>query len=98
VERLGTDSRQVAVGLIGQISEQQRQEWASGTPADWAVEAFALAGRDAYGLLPPVGDQGRYALPPAYTEQAEQDVALQLRRAGVRLAFVLNQALAAAAN
>jgi hypothetical protein len=98
VERLGTDPQQVATSLIGQISEPQRQEWSSGTSANWAMEAFALARRDAYGLLPRTGDQGTYALPPAYAEQAERDVALQLSRAGVRLAFVLNQALAAAQN
>jgi S1/P1 Nuclease len=98
VERLGTDPRQVAGSLIGQISEEQRQAWSSGTPADWAMEAFALARRDAYGLLTPPGDHGTYSLPPAYGEQAEQDVALQLSRAGVRLAFVLNQALARTAN
>jgi hypothetical protein len=98
VEGLGTDPRQTAATLIGQISEQQRKEWSSGAPADWAMEAFALARRDAYGLLPPPGDQGSYALPTAYTEQAVSDVALQLSRAGVRLAFVLNQALVAAAN
>jgi S1/P1 Nuclease len=78
--------------LIERISEGQRKEWSSGTPADWAMEAFALARRDAYGLLPSPGDHGTYTLPPAYTEQAHQDVALQLSRAGVRLAFVLNQA------
>jgi S1/P1 Nuclease len=92
VERLGTDPRQVAGSLIGKISEEQRHAWSSGTPADWAMQAFALARRDAYGLLPPPGDQGTYTLSSAYREQAEQDVALQLSRAGVRLAFVLNQA------
>jgi hypothetical protein len=98
VERLGTDPRQVAGRLIGQISEEQRQAWSSGTPADWATEAFALARRGAYGLLTPPGDHGKYSLPSAYGEQAERDVALQLSRAGVRLAMVLNQALAAAQN
>jgi hypothetical protein len=63
------------------------------TPA-WAMEAFALARRDAYGLLPP-GDLGTYSLPPAYMEQAARDVALQFSRAGVRLAPILNQALGA---
>jgi hypothetical protein len=95
VERLGTDPRLVAAGLIGQISEQQRKEWSGGTPTDWAMEAFALARHDAYGLLSQPDDQGTYALPPAYTEQAVRDVALQLSRAGVRLAFVLNRALSA---
>jgi len=98
VERLGTDPREIAVTLIGQISEEQRQAWSSGTPADWAMEAFALAQRDAYGLLPPPVDRAIYSLPSAYTEQATRDVTLQLSRAGVRLAMVLNQALAAAQN
>jgi nuclease S1 len=93
VERLGTDPRQVAASLTGQISDPQRQDWSSGTPADWAMEAFAIARSDAYGLLPRPGDQGAFALPPAYVEQAERDVALQLSRAGVRLAFVLDRAL-----
>jgi hypothetical protein len=52
VERLGTDPRQVAASLIEQISEPQRQEWSKRTVEDWATEAFALARRDAYGLLP----------------------------------------------
>jgi hypothetical protein len=38
VERLGTDPRQSAASLIGQISEAQLPEWSSGTPADWAME------------------------------------------------------------
>ena len=96
VERLGTDPRQVAAILIGRISEPQRQEWSSGTPADWAMQGFELARRDAYGLLPPPGTQGTYSLPPEYTEQAERDVELQLGRAGVRLRFVMNRAFTAA--
>jgi hypothetical protein len=71
------------------ISESQRQGWSAS--ADWAMEAFALARRDAYGLLPPLGNHGTYTLPAAYAEQAEKDVALQLSRAGVRLAFVLDR-------
>ena len=95
VEQLGTDPRQVAASLIGNISDAQRLEWSSGTPADWAMESFALAREDAFGLLPQPGDQGTYALPPAYMDQAVKDVALQLSRAGVRLAFILNQILSA---
>jgi hypothetical protein len=95
VERLGADPRQVAATLIGRISEPQQKEWSTRVPADWAMEAFALARRDAYGLLPRPGDQSTYTLPPAYMEQAERDVELQLSRAGVRLAFVLNRAIGA---
>ena len=88
----------VSAALIGQFSEPQRQERSSGAPADWAMQAFALARHDAYGPLSRPGDQGIYALPPAYTEQAVRDVALQLSRAGIRLALALNQVLAKAAN
>ena len=37
------------------------------------------------------GSGGVYALPPAYVTAAEDAVGVQLERAGVRLAFVLNQ-------
>jgi hypothetical protein len=47
------------------------------------------------GLLPAPRDQSTYSLPPAYVEQAVRDVALQLSRAGVRLALILNRALGA---
>ena len=57
------------------------------------MEAFAIARSDAYGLLPLLGDNCTYLLAPEYAEQAKRDVALQLSRAGVRIAFVLNQAL-----
>jgi hypothetical protein len=82
VERLGTDPRQVAASLIGQISEKQRQEWSGGKPADWVMEAFALGRDNAYGLLPAPSDKSTYSLPPAYVDQAVPDVALQLSRAG----------------
>jgi hypothetical protein len=67
VERLGTDPRQVAESLIGNISEKQRQEWSSGKSADWALEAFALARDNAYALLPAPSGQSTYSLPPACT-------------------------------
>jgi hypothetical protein len=38
---------------------------------------------------------GTYSLLPTNMEQSARDVALQLSRAGVRLALILNQALAA---
>ena len=96
VKRLGADPRKVAANLIGQISETQRQEWSGGKPTDWAIEGFALARNDAYGLLPAPSGQNTYSLPQEYVEQAVRDVALQLSRAGVRLALVLNQAFPAA--
>jgi S1/P1 Nuclease len=76
--------------LLMQITPAQAASWQTGTPEDWAWEAFAMAQEDAYGDPPLSGTQ---QLTPAYVEQAKADVALQLSRAGVRLAHLLNQAL-----
>lgn len=94
VVRLGEDANTVAQNLIDHISSDQVTQWSAGTPTDWAQESFAV-GRDiAYGLLPPPNQRGSYRLPPSYTDAATQAVSEQLSKAGVRLAVVLNQALA----
>jgi hypothetical protein len=49
-----------------------------------------VAQEEAYGDPPLSGTQ---QLTPAYVNKAEADVAVQLSRAGVRLAHMLNQAL-----
>jgi hypothetical protein len=96
VRRLGDDPRQVAGLIMAGISDQQRQAWSAGTVSDWAMEAFGLARRDAYGRLPKPGASGVYALDPGYVDAAFKDVRMQLGRAGVRLAVVLNRALGGA--
>ena len=48
---------------------------------------------DAYDQLPPPDARGRFRLSAAYVAMATRDVATQLSKAGVRLAFVLNTAL-----
>jgi hypothetical protein len=48
---------------------------------------------DAYGQLPQPNARGRFRLSDAYVAMATRDVATQLSKAGVRLAFVLNSAL-----
>lgn len=93
VERLGTDPAEVVARLTASISAEQQRAWAQGTAADWAMETFAVARNHAYGLLPAPGADGVYQLTPAYMEAAMSDAALQLSKAGVRLAFVLNKAL-----
>lgn len=93
VERLGTDPRDVANGLVAGISDQQREAWSQGTASDWAMETFAIAQRDAYGRLPEASTRGVYVLDSQYVETAVEDVRLQLSRAGVRLSAVLNKAL-----
>jgi hypothetical protein len=94
-ERVGRDPTATTRRLIASMSDEQRELWARGTAADWAMESFALARDHAYGMLPAASADGVYVLPPAYVDTAIQDVAVQLSKAGVRLAYVLNRALAA---
>ncbi len=78
--------------LLMQITPAQAASWRAGTPEDWAWEAFAIAHQHVYGD-PPLSAGEAHQLDRAYAEQAKADAALQLSRAGVRLAHLLNQAL-----
>jgi len=93
VARLGSSDAGIAQRLIHGISETQRAQWSSGTPADWARESFAVARDHTYGRLPAADDRNHYQLSTAYVDDATTVVADRLSRAGVRLAMVLNQAL-----
>ncbi|HEX4153172.1 MAG TPA: S1/P1 nuclease [Steroidobacteraceae bacterium] len=93
VARLGAGPADIAERLIARISDEQRRRWSRGTPEDWALESFSAAKTHAYGLLPPRSGKHRYELPESYVLDATQVTAAQLSKAGVRLAFVLNQAL-----
>jgi hypothetical protein len=94
VNRLGPDPQKVAAELAEHITGDQIAIWSQGTPTDWAMETFTIAHDDAYGHLPAQTRRGTYRLDAAYVTMATQDVAVQLSRAGVRLAVVLNRALA----
>ena len=82
----------LASQLVAQISLDDARTWAQGTPDDWAREAFEIAKADAYGN-PPLSRDSTQHLGSNYVDQAELDVRLQLSRAGIRLAHVLNMAL-----
>jgi hypothetical protein len=93
VEQLGPDAKTIASDLIGHISEAQRKKWEAGEPKDWAQESFQIAKDDAYGQLPEPNSHGSFRLTDDYVTMATQDVSLQLSKAGVRLALILNRAL-----
>jgi hypothetical protein len=57
------------------------------------MESFKVAKDDAYGQLPEPNSKHVYRLSDDYMAMATQDAAMQLRKGGVRLAFVLNQVL-----
>jgi hypothetical protein len=93
VEMLGPDPKQVAAALIARISPHDAKTWASGDPSTWALDSFRIAKDDVYGRLPPPNARGGFRLPDDYITMARRDVAMQLSKAGVRLAAVLNKAL-----
>jgi hypothetical protein len=92
VDALGSPPSSLAASLLSNITPTQAKEWAQGTPEDWQKEAFDIAVSDVYGN-PPLSKDSPQHLDSDYVKKVENDVKLQLSRAGVRLAFFLNQAL-----
>jgi hypothetical protein len=78
--------------LLMQVTPARTASRRTGTPEDWAWEAFAMAQEHVYGD-PPLSAGEPQQLDRTYVERARADVALQLRRAGVWLAHLLNQTL-----
>lgn len=93
VELLGSSESAIAQSLIANITSGEIAQWSAGTADDWAMESFTIAQTDAYGLLPAPTSKNHYTLPASYVTDAKSVVATQLSKAGVRLAFVLNNAL-----
>jgi hypothetical protein len=103
IERLYHDQEENAVArrLISRYSGKFAA-WRSGRFGDWIEESNQLARSVAYGKLPGFRCDAKASDEPvvltdAYLAAAEQVVPEQLARAGVRMAWVLNQALAPAA-
>jgi len=90
VEALGRDTSGIAGRIDQSLSPQERKSWSQGTPAQWANEAHAIA-RDR--IYPPL--QGRYELrlPRDYALRQAEITRMQLAKAGLRLAFLLNTSL-----
>jgi hypothetical protein len=92
VDGLGRAPATIARQLIEQITPEQKAQWEPGSVNDWAMEAFQISKSDVYGD-PPLSTNALQHLDANYVSRAESDVALQLSRAGVRLAYILNTAL-----
>ena len=94
VRALGGDPLYVASQLEAEMSLEKHVSWQMGTPADWANESFRLANTEVYGALSSPGATGApVVLPRDYARRESGVVREQLEKAGVRLAWVLNQAL-----
>ncbi len=98
VDVLGFDSSELARRLAVHITAQERKAWERGTPEDWANESFQIT-RDfviKYGLLDvqwnKVSEDTPVILPTSVINKVKPIVAQRLKIAGVRLAWLLNQA------
>ena len=92
VDGIATPPATLAKQLLAQITPADASAWATGTPEEWAMEAFNIAQSDTYGN-PPLSKNKPQHLDSSYVDTAEVDVRLQLSRAGIRLADVLNKSL-----
>jgi hypothetical protein len=90
VEAQGRDAQEAADAIERALSPQQRQAWASGTPAQWADEAHGIA-RDR--IYPPLQGRHELRLPRDYAWRQAAIARMQLARAGLRLAWMLNSSL-----
>ena len=93
---LGSDPAAIAAKMVAQITPAQKAAWDHGDPRAWSLEAYHVAKTVAYwpGLEGGCSqDRAPVSLPPGYEARAQAAARLQLERAGVRLALVLNRAL-----
>lgn len=95
VQALGASPEAIASQLDAAITPAEAAAWRKGDPGAWAMDSFSIARKDAYALpaRPTCAVPGSVALSPAYQAAAQRDAALQLEKAGVRMAALLNQAI-----
>lgn len=74
--------------LTHAITPAQIQAWSAGAPADWAWESHRLAVTEVYATIP---ETGAHLLDGAHIAKSEHLVVEQLTKAGIRLAYLLNQ-------
>ncbi len=102
VDALGPTPEVIANQLGAAITADEAEEWKGGDVAQWTHESYAVAVQTAYTLgntpqcpkPPNTTPPSTIALPDSYDAAAKVAVALQLKRAGVRLARVLEDDLA----
>lgn len=94
VNAIGTDPAAIATLLSSKITPDVAAAWSTGTPEQWANEGFAIAKLKIYPQFPGSGSTlAPIILPATYPASVGPITAVQLAKAGVRLAAVLNGAL-----
>jgi len=83
------DALSFAELLNSRITKEQEAVWKQGTPADWAWESHVVAVTKTYATIPAGGGK---ILSRDYVETNQSVVDGQFKKAGIRLAELLNQA------
>ena len=97
LQSLGDDPQAAADALVRRITPDNRTAWEGGDPQSWALEGFDISRDQVYTIGSKPGctsDPSAIGLPPGYEDAARQTAGVQLQKAGVRLAVILNRALA----
>ena len=79
--------------LYSRASEEGARKWSKGTVEDWAEQIHKIAQKVTYGKLPKVAAGTPEPIGTAYERKAEDVIAIEIEKAGARLALVLNEAL-----
>jgi hypothetical protein len=90
VEPIDRDPKALAAELERRITDQDRATWVKGSIEDWVIEGHRLAQSVAYRNL---GTENPAPITVTYEKQADEVIETQLEKAGLRLAYLLNEAL-----
>ena len=98
VRRLIADRGGERAIVFAPITDGDRIAWEQGSISDWTAESHRIARDTVYALLPVAASCARrivrvVAIDRAYYTNAAPLIEVQIRRAGVRLARVLNETL-----
>lgn len=99
VEAMGSDPNALAQMLIAKITSAEKAEWEKGDAKAWAMKSYEIARRSVYKIGSKPGcerDATPLDLPAGYGAAAQSVAAVQLEKAGVRLAKILNQGMSGA--
>ena len=92
--RTEEDPRELATTLEKAIPQDQAAAWTKGDEKDWAFESYQIAKSKIYpGMDPGAQDYTDNPLPGDYFDKMRPIVDQQLEKAGIRLAYVLNEIL-----
>jgi hypothetical protein len=90
--KTGEDPRELATALEKGITPGERAAWTKGSEKNWAFESYLIAKTKIYpGMDPGTQDYTDKPLPTNYFDKMRPIVDHQLEKAGIRLAFILNQ-------